>query len=289
MLGQIPGFSFIGELEYVWQNCFAENQPCGCGASFTSCDFWKKVVHETFDGFDRVDLDEIMKLKHSVDRMRHIPQLASPWKRSACLESLMRYSQVLGRFYAAIRNVSGSQVIIDSSKVPSYGYTLANLPDIDLRVVHLVRDSRAVAYSCLRKKLKYEVGDKKIYMDQHGPVNSSLGWMRSNFLIESLRFLMPARYMRVRYEDLVNEAEETLVRILALLGENDARLPLTDGQVELGVDHAVEGNPMRFGQGAVELCLDEEWKKGMKRTDRRVTTALTWPLLLKYGYLVGRN
>jgi hypothetical protein len=233
-----------------------------------------------------------MRLKYSVDRMRCIPQLASPWKSPAHLESLARYSKVLGRFYTAIRKISDSRVIIDSSKVPSYAYTLANLPDIDLRVVvHLVRDSRAVAYSWLRKKVNYEVGGEKIHMDQHGPVNSSLGWMRSNSLIEPLRFLTAARYMRARYEDLVNEPRETLVRILTLLSENDVKLPLTDDRtvVELKVDHTVAGNPMRFRRGTVELCLDEEWKKGMKRTDRRITTALTWPLLLKYGYLIEKK
>lgn len=199
MLGQIPGFSFVGELEYVWEKYFVENQLCGCGASFRACDFWKDVVQEAYEGFDRVDLDEIIRLKYSVDRMRYIPQLVSPWKSQTFLENLARYSENAGRFYAAISKVSGSRVIIDSSKVPSYAYTLANMPNIDLRVVHLVRDSRAAAYSWLRKKVDYKIPGEKTYMAQHGPVNSSLGWMRSNLLIEPLRFLLGPGYVRVRY------------------------------------------------------------------------------------------
>ena len=46
---------------------------------------------------------------------------------------------------------------------------------------------------------------------------------------------------------------------------------------------------MRFQRGKLELRLDEEWKKGMKRTDRYITTFLTWPLLLKYGYSHREN
>lgn len=164
--------------------------------------------------------------------MRYIPQLASPWKSPVHLESLARYSKVLGRFYTAIRKISDSRVVIDSSKVPSYAYTLANLPNIDLRVVHLVRNSRAVAYFWLRKKVNYEVWGEKIHMDQHGLVNSSLGWMRSNSLIKPLRFLTAARYMRIRYGDLVNKPRETLVRILALLSENDVKLLFTDDRTE---------------------------------------------------------
>lgn len=75
-----------------------------------------------------------------------------------------------------------------------------------------------------------------------------------------------------------------------MLQENYAKLPFTDEHtVELETNHTVEGNPMRFQQGTVELHLDEEWKKGMKRTDRRISTALTWPLLLRYGYLAGKS
>src|SRR4028119_1802817 len=57
---------------------------------------------------------------------------------------------VLERLYRAIQRVSGAGVIVDSSKRFSYAVLLSLLPFGDLRVVHLVRDSRAVAYSWAR-------------------------------------------------------------------------------------------------------------------------------------------
>lgn len=287
MLGQCEGFVSVGELRRIWEENFAEDQPCGCGAPFSACGFWGAVIDEAYGGFDRVDLNATVRSKRRVDRMRHIPRLASPWKGSRYGEELAEYSGVLDSLYGAIREVSGGRVIVDSSKDPSYAYLLANLPGVDLRVVHLVRDSRAVAYSWLRKKVKHETenGDKKVYMPQLGPAKSSVGWMRANLLVEPLRF-SGVRSLTIRYEDLLAAPRPTLERILALLGEERQDMPFLDDRVvSLGCDHTVAGNPMRFRHGAIELRPDEEWRRKMKRADERVVTAMTWPLLSKYGYL----
>jgi uncharacterized protein YndB with AHSA1/START domain len=50
----------------------------------------------------------------------------------------------------------------------------------------------------------------------------------------------------------------------------------------------VSGNPSRFKTGNIDLRPDEEWKVKMRGADKNVVTALTAPLLLKYGYL-GRK
>jgi hypothetical protein len=44
------------------------------------------------------------------------------------------------------------------------------------------------------------------------------------------------------------------------------------------------GNPMRLETGHVQLRLDEAWRTDMRVMDRATVTALTWPLLLRYGY-----
>ena len=47
----------------------------------------------------------------------------------------------------------------------------------------------------------------------------------------------------------------------------------------------MSGNPARFRTGSIELQPDEEWRVKMGGADKNVVTALTAPLLLKYGYL----
>lgn len=315
VLGQADGFLSNGELRFIWEESFAENQPCGCGQPFLKCPFWGAVIEEAYGGFDQIDLKEIVELKRRVDRMRYIPQAMSSWRNVEYHENLKKYAEILGKLYAAIHKVSGGQVIVDSSKDPSYPYVLANVPNIELRVVHLVRDSRAAAYSWARKRVKHEIpvedseavshpwftrkfkfkseiedGKKRVYMGQRTPFDSAVGWMRANTLVEPLR-TKSTRYKRVRYEDLVANPEMFIPEILALWDGDGQRPPIKAGRtVELTDDHSVAGNPMRFQQGAVELRADYEWKSKMKAADRRTVTVLTWPLLWRYGYLTdGRS
>lgn len=285
-LGQIDGFFSAGELRHIWEENFAENQPCGCGVPFSECGFWREVTEQVYGRTSQLNAVEAVRLKRRVDRMRHIPQLASSWKTPNYRKSFKAHSRNLSGLYAAIWKATGGQVIVDSSKDASYAFTLANLDEIDLHMVHLVRDSRAVSHSWLRKKVKYEVaGREEDYMDLHGPLVSSLGWMRSNLLIEPLRFYASS-YTTVRYEDFIAAPESTLQRILLATGEERRELPLVDDHtLRLEIDHTVAGNPNRFRRGEIELRLDEEWKEKMSGPNRRTVTALTWPLLLKYGYL----
>jgi hypothetical protein len=47
----------------------------------------------------------------------------------------------------------------------------------------------------------------------------------------------------------------------------------------------VSGNPLRFTVGELKIEPDTEWRDRMRPRDRRLATALTLPLLARYGYL----
>jgi hypothetical protein len=100
-----------------------------------------------------------------------------------------------------------------------------------------------------------------------------------------------ARRSRLRYEDFVYDPRFYLAETLIKVGFDDeaGSLPVVRGrEISLSVDHTVSGNPSRFRTGNIELRPDEEWKVKMRGADKNVVTALTAPLLLKYGYL-GRK
>src|SRR3712207_200886 len=101
----------------------------------------------------------------NIKRQRYVPQelarvphseyalAAKTGIRSRKMNTLVvECDPVLERLYRAIQKVSGAAVIVDSSKRSTYAVLLSLLPFADLRVVHLVRDSRAVAYSWGRIK-----------------------------------------------------------------------------------------------------------------------------------------
>jgi hypothetical protein len=216
--------------------------------------------------------------------MRHLPLMLAPGGRWLLRSRLGNYFDSLERLYGAMQDVTGCRVIVDSSKSPAYGYVLSTIPVIDLYVVHLVRDSRATAYSWVRKKLEPSKGDAT-YMRKYNFVESSVLWSFWNWAAHSLLRGHSQRYLRIRYEDFVDNAQEVLEQILDFVGESPARLPLlTDRQVKLSTNHTASGNPNRFQTGIVELRPDNEWQAGLRPLGRKTVTMVTSPLLRKYGY-----
>ena len=53
--------------------------------------------------------------------------------------------------------------------------------------------------------------------------------------------------------------------------------------------HIISGNPMRFAHGKVRVEPDDEWVRRMSRRDKAAVTAITLPLLARYGYLPFRR
>ncbi len=63
-----------------------------------------------------------------------------------CARRIAQYATVLRSLYSAVAEVSGCDVLVDSSK-RLHGYPTLRCEGIDTRVVHMVRESRAVAHS----------------------------------------------------------------------------------------------------------------------------------------------
>jgi len=289
-LGQIPGFIYVGELWHVWYRGIRDNERCGCGQLFSSCEFWRAVGEEAFGGWEHVDVHKMVELRPYVERRRYTPHYALAAKtnvRSRKVNTLLEEcGPLLERLYRAIQTVSGAAVIVDSSKRFSYAVLLSLLSFADLRVVHLVRDSRAVAYSWGRTKESPAVVGGRL-MPRMSPAQASRAWSIQNYpyaLLSGLAYLS-----RLRYEDFVSNPTVYLAETLVGVGFDDEadRLHhvIRGRQIFLSKEHTVSGNPVRFRTGSIELQPDEEWKVKMRGTDKNIVTALTAPLLLKYGYL----
>jgi hypothetical protein len=157
------------------------------------------------------------------------------------------------------------------------------VPTIDLYVLHFIRNAQAVAYSWSKRKL-YQPGD---YMPRKTSVNSAMVWNARNITVEMFLERTPGRYMTLRYEDFVSNPQSSVMDILDLLDEKDVELPfVTADSVKFdGTNHSIHGNEVRFQDGPVKLRLDTKWKTNMKKRNKFTVKALTWPLLMKYGYL----
>jgi hypothetical protein len=287
MLGELPGFVSTGEVRFIWERGLVENRLCGCGEPFRECPFWRSVGEEAFGGWDALDANDLVALDRAINRHRYIPLLLAPRLSRTFETRLARYVEVLGRLYAAIDRVTGSACIVDSTKDPPFAFLLRRVPTLDLRIVHLVRDSRGVAFSWTKQVRRPEDGDVPRFMHTYHPANMGCRWVVYNACFHLLGRLGVPRLM-TRYEEVVASPRREIERAAALVGEEIDKqgLDFLNGrQVELGVHHTISGNPMRFQRGAIELALDEEWRSRLSPVHRHVVSVFTFPLLLRYGYL----
>jgi len=285
ILGQLDGFFSAGELRYLWERGLVEGRLCGCGTPVDRCPIWRAVLAEAWGGAGAADARALAAWQRRVTRVRRAPAMiaASLLGCGGAASGRTRQAALLGRVYRAAGRQSGCRVLVDSSKLPSYGWLLGRLPEVDLYVVHLVRDPRATAWSWLRRKRLTDTADARL-MQRQTPLKSALMWTVWN-LVAALLWSRSERYLRLRYEDLVSRPEEAVRRIAALLGEMPGRLPFpAPGRVELAPTHSVAGNPARLVTGEVALRLDDEWAHRLRPSHELLVTLATLPLLLHYRY-----
>jgi hypothetical protein len=273
----------VGELVFLWERGLINDELCGCGEPVGRCPFWRAVGDEAFGGWNGSDIPALERLRRKVDRNRFVPLMRAPWLSSSYPRDLRRYAGILGRLYAGIAKVSGAHVVVDSSKHVSTYELLHRVPGIDRRLVHLVRDPRAVAFSWARRVQRPDVVDREAYMPVLSPGRSAQKWIAYNTAFDVLRGDGP-RILQ-RYEDLVRAPAPEVRRVLSLVGMGDAELPFLEGnRLELGTEHTISGNPSKFRTGTIDITADEEWRRAMPASARSIVTAITWPGLVRFGY-----
>ncbi len=205
MLNEVPGVSAVGETVHLWQRGLRDDERCGCGEPFSRCPHWQAVGEAAFGGWDQLDVDHVLALKSAVDRTRYVPRLAAPAASAKQARALDEYCDLYRRLYRGVAAVTGDTVLVDASKHASLAYALRRAADLDLRVLHMVRDSRGVAYSWSKQVRRTEIVDGEVYMPRYSPAQAAVLWTANNALFDLLgRLGTPVH--RFRYEDLLAAA-----------------------------------------------------------------------------------
>jgi len=288
LLGQMPGWVAVGELHNIWRSGASRGRSdelCGCGRTFAECAFWRRVVASGLGGRSAA---EASALASRVARLRHLPWLAGPWRPSGFSRRLASYAAVMSELYRGAAAEGNGRVVVDSSKDLGPLWMLTRAPEVRVTVLHLVRDPRGVAFSWSKRLRRREFVDREVLMPSWGALETAWRWTYSNLLAEAAG-RRHGRYLRLRYEDLVRDPGGALAAIAHAVepGEEQPPLPLVGDQAVLTREnHTLAGNPMRFESGRLPIRADESWRRDLPRKARWTVSALTWPLLRRYGYSV---
>ncbi|AGL14569.1 sulfotransferase [Actinoplanes sp. N902-109] len=285
LLGELPSVCALGEIVHLWQRDIRDNERCGCGARFAACSFWRRVGEVAFGGWATVDVERIHELRDAVERTRFIPRLANATTPDP---QVREYASFYARVYAAAAEVSGAAVVVDSSKHSALAHVLRWADDVDLRVVHVVRDARGVAYSWTKTVSRPET-DGSAEMTRYSPGRSALLWNAHNAAFGLLARRGVAVH-RIQYEQFLTDPRFALHELAEFAGVPVADADLTflgDGYADLGVGHSAAGNPMRFTVGRLPLRRDDAWVHSLPSNQRRLVGAVCAPMLRAYGYPIS--
>lgn len=287
-LGAQPRWVNVGELIELFRKPSVATERCGCGAEFAACDFWSAVGAQAFGSWDSDTIRRIGALQQQLSRQRYLVRLLLTGDDSASpfADTLREYGAVYDALYEAIATVADADVVVDASKWPGQALAQQRVVTPELRLLHLVRDPRGVAYSWAKTGVRRPQGaDTDSTMATHKVRATAGRWAAFQSEIAMIRPVFE-HSARLRYEDFVDDPRGRLAEALGelgLAGLADLSHVHRD-ELDLPQSHGVAGNPSRFEHGAVRLRADNAWRDQLPAGDRRLVTAVTAPWLLRYGY-----
>jgi hypothetical protein len=280
-LGMFSGAWYAGEVKLFWQS-LSTRQLCSCGEACDRCAVWRRIIEATFSSQEEQDqvLPTLAVAEAEVLRLRRLAWLA---RQESPLPELGSY---FGRLYSAIASTTGSRVIVDSSKHPSMAMLLGSVPDLDLRIVHLVRDARGVVDSWSRDKPSSGTPAHA----RQSAARAAAGWTAMHAGIELVLARAPVPTMRQRFEDFLEDPVTALSHLAEFCGiERGVDSPI-EGRT-LSIDpirrHGIAGNVDRFQAGPVELLHPDTWRETLNQRVANLVLLGTFPLLRRYGYVGG--
>jgi hypothetical protein len=192
------------------------------------------------------------------------------WARvSPAIRRFLTVARNSWELFDAIAEREGVNLVVDSSKDPVRLKLLYIHAPCRFKVIHLVRDGRAVAASAHRRTGM--------------PIAAAArDWVRSNRNIELvLRTIPKAQQLRVRYEDLCDDPARELERICRFAG-----VPYDHGMLTLRQrpSHEIPGNPMLFRTGERSIAKDERWRQELSPEEVRECERVLGRRNRRYGY-----
>lgn len=192
---------------------------------------------------------------------------------NACSSKVAAYSEIALNSWAvadAMATVNNSRFVIDSSKSPVRLKLLYMMRPERIRVIHLVRDGRAVTASAMRRR----------------EMSASMGariWKRDNRNLDVMLRTIPNRLkIGVRYEALCEDPARELKRICYFLGiEFEAQMLTLWGRPV----HNIPGNPMLFNRNTRTISKDERWRRDLSKEDLNAFNRDAGHLNRSFGYV----
>lgn len=277
-LGRADGVLALGEVSGIWQ-AVGNDRTCACGQPLTRCAVWGPPLQRVTDvhGLDSSDFDRLADVARSVlrtkrspglARLRHAPQ--SEWPAD-----VRCYIGVLDTLLTELVALTGSSVLVDSSKLSPGFLSLLLVPSVTVDVLHIVRDPLGVANS-ERKSRATAAAVNDETPPGRSLLDSAVRWSLANLAINYLAPRHAQSYNRISYESFATDQNRVLRDLeprLRLTGLASLRAPTP-------TSHIAVGNPTRLRSSTSDFLVDSSWRSDLSWAQRTAVSLTTLPARL---------
>jgi len=262
ILGNIQGIFYPGEL-------FAWNRYKGLPSTGKeeTREFWKVVLDDLFEQRKSFKYD-FYNLMESYYSFKKLFKWGNPRMRKAYGESNAALFELLGERTKA-------HAVVDSSHYALRAFWLSRDPRLDVCLVYLVREPVSVVNAFLKKDVEQKA--------KHPLVGNFYYWIVNT--LSSLFYIFYPRNKKVlvRYEDMIDEPEKTLLRVTQKLGIQGE----IHGFDDLKVGPLFEANRIK---NKLKIDLNKEKKDiDLSKFWQFVTKLLQMPFYVLFGYQFRRK
>jgi len=280
-----------------------DSYRCSCGEYIGDCGFWQQVKIGMADrGFEFEIADG--RTNYLEIESAYARRLLRPLHRGPLLECvrdialglsltwrkhLSAVQKQIVAYVSTVADIHRAQVVVDSSKTAVRLKYLLRNPDLDVKIVRLIRDGRAVALTYMDPAGFADAKDAKLRGGGSGRdrekerlsiTQAATEWRRSNEEAEFvLNRLDRSKWIEVRYEEYCSDPDITLKRLFSFLGL-DPEKRIKD--FRKAKNHVI-GNGMRMDTSS-EVKLDERWRDALTEQDLKEFDKIAGVMNRRYGY-----
>lgn len=260
MLSKSTEILSVGELAMLKGHICKEgpgelwNWHCSCGQPVMQCEFWSKVLNGIYD--DNFETKITWPYKSVQMLISSFASISSKgtFNKFINTKKNKHTARVLNEVYKALRVVSGKKFVADSSKDPIQALAITKCADINVKLIWLTRDLRAITFSKLKRWKQNKRSDKK-------PLETLIDSYRYKKVCNAvIKNVAPENAIKISYEALALNPQQQLNNICTKFGLANYKAP---EYMELNNDHTIAGTPGRFERKVI--AADNSWKDFYKQ------------------------
>lgn len=280
LIAQHPSCFNIGQSRDV-SIALRESSQCTCGKNITKCEYWSLVLEMIESASTKINISREPKLfKKLCNSISTFRGRNKPGSLKEIISLHTSYIDYLGCKYTACSEIANDAVLVDSSKSPELVVALSQIPEIELKVINLVRYPGAVAVSWHKRNNDW----------QHTMKMCKAWKKRQEQLRDFTRFAdIPVK--RILYEDFVSNPKTVLSEIqkwAGLIPNPDIFTGKNTVNMKWDNQHLFPpANEKFLSEKPVSLQIYDhrEWMSVRYMIIRWMAYVLTFPENIRQGYL----